>query len=503
MMGKFAAFGNPERFEVAVRCTDDSEPRMRRPLEHGWSMGDLRITVGGRVITRSRRGGGGQDHVAWYLYPFFTWLAETWAFLLHEEDFAWTEKSVAPAVVACRRALDYWIAASDEAGRLQYRKAQRWYRRHALRSASEGGLFPDLFIRRLVDEVELSWTSGAPLFAPDGFTFVSDPGFARLAVSEVGAPLWEALTWAASTPPPRLDDDDRQRHVLLAQQIHQVATLTPEDFESAYLSTELVPLMREAFEESDRADLVEEHIRSGQPFVDVFSPAVAMFGGVAPELRGADIASLRNILVATSNRRDSEELSRLVAGEEGEPTALRPHEDGYRLAEDLLEALDEPGDADFVDIYAICRRLEIEVSEQRLETDTIRGVALAGDKFAPTIVINTTSAFNTNANGRRFTIARELCHILYDRSRAHRVAHVSGPWVAPGIEKRANAFAAFLLMPRTLLLRHTNASADPDHIARVADLLQVNELPLIEHLYNIDLMSEWDRERLRAACRRH
>jgi Zn-dependent peptidase ImmA (M78 family) len=504
-MTDFAAFGDPSRFEIAVRWSGDSEPRGRRPTQHGWSMGDLRITIGDHVITRSRRGAATQSHIAWYLSPFLSWLAQNWAALLHEQDFAWTEKSAAPGTVACHRAMKAWIAVEDDLGKAQYRAAQEWYRRHALRSVSEGGLFPDLFIRRFVDDIELSWTAEAPLFAPDGFAFATDPGCARLAVSDVAAPLWEALTWAASTPPPNLSEEDRKRHAALALTVEQVLSLTAVDFERAFVSPEIIGMVRTAFAAAGRLDLVDEHIQPEQPFVDIFSPAVAMFGGVSPRLKQADVDSLRSILIETAEGADAAELAALVSSATEPSLGFRPHEDGYRLAEEFLEALGEPGDADFVDVEAICARLRVHVLERALQTDTIRGVALAGNGFDPTILVNLTSVFNANALGRRFTIAHELCHILYDRSRARRVALVSGPWAAPGIERRANAFGAYLLMPRSLALRYFRDSISPtsDKIIQVANVLRVNESALIEHLYNIDLINEWDRERLRADFRRH
>jgi Zn-dependent peptidase ImmA (M78 family) len=504
-MTEFAIFGDPSRFEIAVRWTGDSELRARRPAEHGWSMGDLRITIGDHVVTKSRRGATSQKYIAWYLSPFLSWLAQNWAFLLHEEEFAWTEKSAAPSAVACHRAMEDWIAAEDDFGKKRYREAQAWYRRHALRSVSEGGLFPDVFIRRFVDDIELSWTADAPLFAPDGFTFVTDPGFARLAVSDVAVPLWEALNWAASTPPSNLQEEDRKRHATLALQIEQIQSLTPVDFENVHVSPNIIEMVRRAFAAKGRLDLVDEHVEPGRPYIELFSPAVAMFGGVSPQLNRADVENLRSVLIETAGGEDAAELAALVSAARGAALGIRPYEDGYRLAEELLEFLAEPGDADFVDVEAICNRLQIGVLKRALATDTIRGVALAGVGFRPTILVNTTSVFNSNPFGRRFTIAHELCHVLYDRSRARRVAHVSGPWVAPGIEKRANAFGAFLLMPRSLVLRLLDGeiSITDGRITRLANLLQVNETPLIEHLYNIDMISEWDRERLRAAFRRH
>ncbi len=112
-------------------------------------------------------------------------MASNWAALLHEEDFAWPERSAAPAVVACHRALDRNIGLKDTQGRVRYKAAQAWYCRHALRSAAEGGLFPDLFVRRMMDDIELSWSAEPPLFAPDGFSFSTEPGVARLPVEDV------------------------------------------------------------------------------------------------------------------------------------------------------------------------------------------------------------------------------------------------------------------------------------------------------------------------------
>lgn len=138
--------------------------------------------------------------------------------------------------------------------------------------------------------------------------------------------------------------------------------------------------------------------------------------------------------------------------------------------------------------------------EITLETDSIRGGAVAGEGFSPRIAINRTHYFNDNESGRRFTIAHELCHVLFDRTRARRVAHASsgGPWAARGIEQRANAFAAYLLMPRTLVLEHLageNRIGSSD-IKRLASGLKVNESALLRHLRNLGLIDAGESERL-------
>lgn len=134
-----------------------------------------------------------------------------------------------------------------------------------------------------------------------------------------------------------------------------------------------------------------------------------------------------------------------------------------------------------------------------METGSIRGAAVAGEGFSPRIFVNRTHHFNQNESGRRFTIAHELCHVLFDRTRARRLAHVSsGRWAAPGIEKRANAFAAYLLMPRGLVLAHLQ---DANHIEkkdvrRLCRRLRVNDSALLPHLQSLDLVDAEQRGQL-------
>ena len=72
---------------------------------------------------------------------------------------------------------------------------QAWWNRHALRSASEGGLFPDVVFRRYRDSVELSWGRAASEGMPVDFEFAeSGPGIARLPPRNVAEPLHAVLS---------------------------------------------------------------------------------------------------------------------------------------------------------------------------------------------------------------------------------------------------------------------------------------------------------------------
>ena len=181
---------------------------------------------------------------------------------------------------------------------------------------------------------------------------------------------------------------------------------------------------------------------------------------MSPDLGAHDVEYLCDLIAEAQGGSDSAELAGLVASRHDSALHV-PYQDGRRFADDLLEDM-APTDEDFVDVRAMCSRFGIDVQETTLETDSIRGLAVAGTDFSPRIVINRTHHFNRNESGKRFTIAHELCHVLFDRTRARRVTHASsGPWAAQGIEKRANAFAAYLLMPRALVLAHL---PDANHI---------------------------------------
>ena len=504
MMSDWTYFGTPETFRVGVRWLPDPEPIGRRPAGHGWSLGEIEIIVSGQNLTESVVQDDRQPCVRWYLSPVLDWLATNWVGLLHEEHFSWHERSSMPAALACRRALDYWVSTCDAKGRETYRQVQGWYHRHALRSAALGGIFPDLFIRRCGDYVEVSWTANPPPFSHEGLAFQSGAGHVRLPVADLAQPLWGLLQWGKDAPP-NLPEEYREDWTTLGGKICELEQLDAAAFHRAYVPQRVLQSAKDSFEQIQRLDLFDDRRSANELFVEEFSPAVAMFGGLSSTLALPDVERLRDALASRFPGEDGRELSRLVRAREGLPLGT-PYLDGDSFASDLLADLDQPGDADFVDVRAICDRLEVTIEEMEFVTDSIRGVALAGEGLSPKILVNLSHPYNGHDGGQRFTIGHELCHILFDRSRARRITHVSGSWASPGIEKRANAFAAYLLMPRELIMRHFSLDAPSlaDEIGRLAGILHVNESPLIEHLYNLDLIDEVERDKLRFSTgRRH
>lgn len=496
-MTKFARFGDPSRFEIAMRWIADREPRERRPAHGGWSTGELRLTVGNLVLTRREFSGNDHDAVRWYLLPFFEWLATNWVSLLHEERFAWRDNHAVPAATAVFMAMRRLIDARSELEQTEYAAVQGWWARHALRAADSSALFPDVIIRRLANDVEISWTARQPSYAPDGYRFMLAPGAAILSISEVAGPLWEALAWIVSAPPADLDADDRESIAELERKIDQLRLLTNAALEQAYLPTELFNKVEKV---RGKLSLHDRSIRAtALPAITELDDAVLMFGGVSPNIGLQDTKVLLSLLANQVGGQDSPELAGLVDTTVSAPLTA-PFEEGYDLAEELLDDLSLTDGMTVIDMRALVSRLGIRVIEQRLNTSTIRGVAIAGAGYSPTILMNLTSAYNTEEPGRRFTLAHELFHVLYDREQARRITHSSGPWAPPSIEKRANAFAAMLLMPRHLvrsLLPH--ADLNRDSLSKMAAEMQVGATALLEHLFNIGVIDEFKRDELRAA----
>ena len=105
---------------------------------------------------------------------------------------------------------------------------------------------------------------------------------------------------------------------------------------------------------------------------------------------------------------------------------------------------------------------------------------------------------------RRFTLAHELCHLLHDRSYGALLAIASGPWAPRNIERRANAFAAWLLMPphrlKPAIAWAHGAINTNEGISAVANELDVSRSALVRHLFNLGEITEEDQDALLAGA---
>ena len=491
-MNNFVSFGSPNVFEIAARWTGDNEPRDYLPHREGWSTGDLRITVGGQVLTAHKFNGKARDHLSWYLAPVIEWLVTNWTWLFHEENYSWPDKTGQPAAVATFFAIERTIGSDDASEQDAYAKIQAWWMRHALRASDSSAIYPDVFFRRVNDDIEISWQSRQPVYAPQNFTLMLAPGYMLLPVESVAEPIWKFLEWAMN-PPNVKEESDRRIVDELKARLSQLKHTPLSQLELTYVNSRvhcLLEVARHAVNWEPETRMVQS-----VPAIAALDSTVLMFGGLDVQIGEGDAIKLMKLLAKQKNGEEQSDLTRLVTNPLADAWML-PYEEGYELADALREELRIDPEALFVDIHEVLENLNIEIVETELETNSIRGVAIAGRGFAPAILINMNSIYNCNDGGKRFTLAHELCHILYDRTRAKKISHLSGPWASPRTEKRANAFAVMFL-GSTTALRKSLVTINSEEVHALAEKVGLGFSALVEHLYNTNLLDDVARESLR------
>ena len=199
---------------------------------------------------------------------------------------------------------------------------------------------------------------------------------------------------------------------------------------------------------------------------------------------------------------ESGNLRRVVKDVPVEGGDERSWKQGYQLAERCLEAIDGAIARDLpVAVESLFDHFGISVEPIELHDKSVRAVALAGPKHRPAVLVNDNVAYRS-VQTRRFTLAHELCHILHDRTYGATLALASGPSAPVDVEKRANAFAAMLLMPtdlvRSVVRKVTSRLDSPDAIWEVANAFQTSFTATLDHLWNLGHIDEVTRDALRA-----
>ncbi|MBF0582748.1 MAG: ImmA/IrrE family metallo-endopeptidase [Magnetococcales bacterium] len=437
--------------------------------------------------------------ISWYLSPLLNWLSENWNPLFHEECFP-LPCDKRNARIGYMDSLRRYMGDTDPVVEARGEAWFGWWQRHALRSCRRGGLFPDLFFRRMVDFSEISWGNFPVEGVGNDFYFTIPQGDAYLPIELVATPLLTGLQDAVFLLKKEMEKDEEWQ--LLAK---MVTTILADGQLDARLKC-----YTKAISSLDGTVLssIQNFIKPIEEigFIRRLSPAVAMFGSLAPEISTKDLEILiPSYIHAHGKGGDSDRLRPFISTTPEFP-ANDPFNSGYDAALDLLETVQA---ADFTheytDIEKICAFFNITIDKVVLSDNAIRGIAFAGHSVTPTILLNTAHPKNLQDEGRRFSIGHELCHILHDRFFGSEVAIASGPWAPANIEKRANAFSAMLLMPLDLinpLIRSLPCPLDTlDGIHSLAKQLRVGRRALVWHLYNLSKLDEAQRLNLEQTMR--
>ena len=499
--------GDTGAFAIKIAFMDDSDEQQGAPPDVSMSWGAFQIWVNGWNLCAHLEEGERVESAHWYLLPLLEWYVHQWNPLLHEErlpcetgDEAWTGL----------RETRFPPPALDEVEESTWESAWHgWWSRHAIQAAREGGLFPDVVFRRFHDSVEVSWGDARSQGAPDHVKFALRPGAVRFEPRSVAEPLYDAIEGAAgylSAVAPhssRIADLTRAvRGLRTRQQDSRVAWLAGlgMDKDSVRRGWNRFKRQIAAFPKAQQ-DVLLETSGNSRLVVEGSCHAALMFGSLAPNVARSDVMVLaESLLRLTSPDGDPEAMASRCRPAPMGDSDDSPWQQGYTLAEELQNDLDGCVDHERVDVEAILERLGVDVAEASLSDRSVRGVAIAGPHHRSGIVWNRDSHFNADSRGRRFTLAHELCHLLFDRSVGQRLAVASGPWAPPSLERRANAFAAMLLMPteavRTVVAGMNEPISTGQGISTVADRLHTGFSATLWHLRNLGFVDNTSRQRI-------
>ncbi|AFM25916.1 ImmA/IrrE family metallo-endopeptidase [Desulfomonile tiedjei] len=499
--------GKKEDFALNIVFEPDPDAGQSTTEEESLSWGSLEIWVHGKNLCSHVEESELVSSVHWYLLPFIDWLARNWNPLLHEErlpnwnagDDAWQSlfKTRFPPISYEKDAENEWNM-----------RWQEWQYRHSLRSCRSGGMFPDVVIRRWRDMVEVSWNNESLPGIPEEIMFIYSHGFVRLDPEKVAPPLYEVLQKTIQYLTEQLPDSER---LLRTRQIIDAVKNSSKNERLAWLAglgfsaqgierwRKITQLVRKAPKKI--AEYLLE-VTDDDLVLKGSCHAALMFGSASPTLTDTDLEILAEKLIELySPNSEGSKLQDLVANE---PILLDKQpawELGYDLAEQVIEYFSlEENDADSINISAILNALGIRQEKIELSDKKIRGVSIAGPYHQPSILINCSDSRNDTFPGERFTLAHELCHILFDRSYGKKLAMASDGWAPLQIEKRANAFAAMLLMPSKLVHRAIAALTVPlaseRAVHEVRKRLETSFDGTLEHLKNLGWLDQLTAEQI-------
>lgn len=483
---------------------DGPDDRAAKDERESW--GSFAIWVGGENLCAHIEQGEVMQATHWYMLPFMEWIADNWDPLMHEERLPLRNAGISAAESLSKTRLPaVSLKLVDDFE--WYDTWSDWWSRHSVRAAREGGLFPDLYLRRYRDKLEVS-TGAEPLPGiPSEFAFLAPNRTYHTELAGAAESLYQVLFAGSQELRKRLPQSTR-----VAALARQVAELTSPDRERSRLAWLAGPGNKYAQAAGAVQDILSQAgNRVRRSVIDSWpeSPLVTagsayarlLYGAANPITDLADVVSLTHRIVDNYVEDATPWLSLLnLPLDTSEVKQLSPGEQGSRLGEKACELIGGPDD--WIDIESVARKLDISVSNIELSDPEVRAVSVFGPTQRPHILRNTKTRWARSLAAKRFTLAHELCHLLLDREHGNELAVASGPWAPLDIEQRAKAFAAAFLMP-TWLLRDAIANADapidnPETIRSVSTRLRVSASSLIDRLYNLGEITFEERIQLRS-----
>ncbi|MQA36134.1 ImmA/IrrE family metallo-endopeptidase [Modestobacter roseus] len=501
--------GDTSTFAIEMSLLDDGvDDSMVDPDERA-SWGALRIWMNGRNVCMHEEQGELLTGAHWYLLPLIEWLTENWDAIFHEERLPFptlTDRASRAALEADRRT----FGLDDEPDWAAMTQVYEWRNRHSLRAGAEGGLLPDLWLRRSQDSLEVSVGLTRDPGTPSHFAY-SIEGVAKVDLFSASQSLFDILSAVTAKLSDLQPESERIRTLCdvieslkdgPSRYLARFAWLSGAgpDQEGFRTLWQEVETSLAAVDPSDIAGAVGEP-EPGQ-LVLAGARLALLFGSTSPTISSGDVMVLTSLAAHPSDT-----VATVPGGwveDEDNMNGLTPGEIGSDLGERAYEqfAKDRHVQDGHVDIKSLLDAWSVSHRTLKLSDRLLRGVSVY-DTFGHAVVVaNENYSRGNHITVHRFTLAHELAHLLLDRQSGSTLAVSSGPWAPKSIEQRANAFAAALLMPRELLLdaaKRTDGDLANYRTAQsIAARLRVSIASLADRLYNLGAVSRDDADALRA-----
>jgi Zn-dependent peptidase ImmA (M78 family) len=494
--------GDTQVLALDVALLRDADEPFDHDLAASWGM--FSLWVDGVNLCAHEEEAERLEGVHWYLLPLLEWLVEAWDPLLHEERLP------APRVPDASRAAES-VGMSLRSPTPDWEAAESlhaWRARHSWRTAADGGLFPDIWMRRWRDQLEVAVGTEAEPGQPRHFRFRA-PEVYRVDAAEAAEALFAAVEALAEELLRRRPSSERLSSLLEAirglsrghnRYQARLAWLSGAEGASPEFN-DLVEQVEEVFEGEGSGDLLQQAVGRPEERQVLLSGArvALLFGSSAPHINESDVRVLSRTVLTSLKKPEEFPAPALnwlqVSGSPGQQGSALGEDAYWALAADRIDA------EGWVDIAELLETLKVTVNRVTLSDAEVRAVSVVANGHGACIAVNDAYKHGTRDAVLRFTLAHELAHLLLDRERGVDLAVTSGDWAPQVIEQRANAFAAAFLMPSrlvsTALQEVGGVFAEYETIRKVAARLRVSVASLADRLYNLDLLTRDDRDIIR------
>lgn len=414
--------------------------------------------------------------IDWTWVDFLEFAAENWKFLCLEQryPFEWLNNVAHPGVM-WDAAEQRWERLDDSVVDEEEQELIDFERRHNLAYAWKGMSLPSLILLRSGNACWLCGENIAPMR-------VSFDQCIR-AILNICEEL--AASFAGSSNPRVISavKSWKNREVATLERLVQIAT---------GLKERVIEFIQGGLGNWQFWDLpANNSLSMGLVREGPLLAAARMTAGIVDEEIIKDVlCRIREIplgKVDVLNNLSSAVLSRLSDGN-GESA----HDVGY-FAADCVRRILNKDRRSFFDIEDVAVKLGVVIKRLHLYTANIDAIAVWGSR-GPCVILNLDREFDT-PDRHRMTLAHELAHLVLDRGGGLPFCEVLGGAIDPFIEKRANAFAAELLLPRDVVAyeRFMNKGHFGPFIDGVAQKYGVSKTVVCAQVYNSSLYSSLSR----------